>query len=696
MRAIVRKREEKLLQLEYTCINYKLYDYTNLSVINACSKPNAKDKRSFADCFIMADTETSKKKKGEENHVVAFTVSIGVMEKNIVTLWGHKPSELIECFKLIMQNIKADKEIIYFHNMPYDFVFIRKFLFKDFGTPENQLNVKSHYPINIEFENGLILRDSLILAQRSLEKWGKDLNIEHQKAVGKWNYNKYRNQHEEFSSDEIEYIEHDTLAGIECLRALAKTLNKRSYQLPFTATGIPREEVRRIGKKNQAHKKYLKQVLNFEQFLKMESAYHGGFCHANRDLVNFTLTSDLMGSNIEGYDFTSSYPFVLLSEKYPSENFHSIECDVDFIVRNMEQYAFMFRIDIDTPVVKDMNISMPCLQFSKMETLDAICDNGRILIAKRCSGYITEQDLIVILSQYRYKSITISECEVAEKDYLPRWFTDYVYQLYKYKCELKYSDDKVAYALAKARLNSLYGLCVQKPVKETIEENYQTGEYSIMEGQDLEQLYNDTIKKVNQMLPYQWGVWCTAYAFKNLFTLGACAGTWIYSDTDSCYGVNWNKELVNQYNENCKQKLLKNNYGAVIYEGKEFWLGLATLDSESVYTEFRVMGAKRYCGRCEEDNELHITVAGVPKKTGAQCLNDDINNFQKGFVFSGAKTGKLTHTYIYVEDIYTDEDGNETGDSINLTECDYLLDSIYQYTFEDVQRKEEEYIEYYE
>ena len=80
--------------------------------------------------------------------------------------------------------------------------------------------------------------------------------------------------------------------------------------------------------------------------------------------------------------------------------------------------------------------------------------------------------------------------------------------------------------------------------------------------------------------------------------------------------------------------------------------------------------------------EIHITVAGVPKKTGAKCLDNNINNFKNGFIFSGAKTRKLLHKYFYVDDIYIDDQGNETGDSIDLSPCDYLLDSVNLATFE--------------
>ena len=77
---------------------------------------------------------------------------------------------------------------IYFHNLAYDYVFLRLFLFDAFGTPKKQLNTKPHYPIMIGFENGIILKDSLILAGCKLEKWANDLNVNHKKAVGNWQY----------------------------------------------------------------------------------------------------------------------------------------------------------------------------------------------------------------------------------------------------------------------------------------------------------------------------------------------------------------------------------------------------------------------------------------------------------------------------------------------------------------------------
>ena len=161
------------------------------------------DNDTYADAVIMFDTETSKSKESTEpveNYVVAFTVSIRAYHENICTLYGNKPSELVRTISKIHRQLGADHTIFYCHNLAYDWVFIRQFMFARFGTPVKMLATKSHYPICIEFSNGIILKDSLILAQRSLEKWANDMNVEHKKAVGSWDYLKIRYQDHKFTT----------------------------------------------------------------------------------------------------------------------------------------------------------------------------------------------------------------------------------------------------------------------------------------------------------------------------------------------------------------------------------------------------------------------------------------------------------------------------------------------------------------
>ena len=656
---------------KYQLVKWNEYKYRKLKNIMYVRRAGHADNDTYNDCIIMADTETSKgvQKGIEENHVCAFTLSIRAYHQNIVTLYGTKPSDFVKMLKKLQLYMSGDKTIIYFHNLAYDWVFLRKFIMEAYGTPIKLLATKSHYPIYIEFATGLILKDSLILAQRSLEKWASDLDVEHKKAVGKWDYLKIRNQSDDnFSADELEYIEHDTLAGVECIDKLMIQLNKRIYSMPYTATGIPREEARKRGKDNRAREDFQRIApKDYHTQLKLENVYHGGYTHANRHYIGVTINDDILAM-----DFTSSYPYCMLAFKYPMSEFRAFHnCKVSDILDNKEKYAFIFKLILVNVKLKSDHVPMPALQYSKcIKDINACIDNGRILCANYIEIYLNEIDLSVIADQYEWKAAACVEVEYADKDYLPRWYTDYVFECFTAKTMLKGSSDVVAYQLAKAKVNSLYGMMVQKPCKEDIAEDYITGEYTVSTG-NYEELYERFLKNRNSILNYAWGVWVTSYAYSNLFQLGACCGLWLYSDTDSCYGKDWDMEKVQSYNEGCKTRLHYNNYGAVIREGKEYWLGVVDIEK---HDQFKTMGAKRYA--YTDNGEVYITVAGVPKKKGRLCLKNDIENFIDGFIFSGSITGKQTHTYFFTEDIHIDAAGNEVGDSIDLSPCDYLLSSV--------------------
>ena len=708
--ALRRNRNWMIRHNSYHFIYYKYFDFSKLNHINYIGRAGkGKDGITFNDVIIMLDTETSKKIPNTvcKNHVVAWTISIRAHNMNIVTLYGTRPTECVDAIEKMIMAMPAQKTIFFVHNLPYDWVFLRKFFFRRWGTPEHQLNVKPHCPIAIEFGNGIIFRDSLILAQRSLDKWAKDMDVEHKKASGFWDYEKIRNQGGRFTPHEKTYIEHDTLAGVECIQKTMDTLGKRIYSMPYTATGIPREIVQKLAKENGGRELFLSMVAKeYELQLMFEQVFHGGFTHNNRHYIEtiifaklIELAADLRSPEawedlIEAFDEASAYPFVMLSEMFPMEEFKPRKpCEIDYILKNAEEYAFMFKLILIKPRLKNDYIPMPALQKSKgTKMINAVEDNGRILCAEYFEIYLNEVDLSVIAQQYDYDKALCVDVYFAAKDYLPRWFTDFVYQCFVDKTKLK-GGDPVQYSIAKAKLNSLYGMCVQRPVKQVIEENYQSGDYSIAEDQDDRELYEAYKKNYRSVLPYQWGVWVTSYAFRNLFRIGSCCcgigsdgkqGVWLYSDTDSCYGQHWNKEAIAAYNESCKEKLRARGYGAVLHNNREYWLGICELDG--TYKEFVSVGAKRYATR-DLNDKLKITVAGVPK-SGVNCLKDDLRNFKAGFIFDGETTGKKQHTYFFEEDITIDENGNECGDSIDLSPASYLLDSVTSVDWERIFEKE--------
>lgn len=676
----------------YIQAHTKDYNYNDLNIIGAKKTRKHKEDKTYNNAVIMSDIETSKQRentfyfdtKGKKkyntviNYIVAWSTSIRYNGENLCTIYGNTPDEYIEHLQTLLSILKGDYTVIYFHNLAYDWVFLRKFLIRAFGEPIRQLQTKPHYPILLEFECGLILKDSLILSQKKLEKWADDLQVEHRKAVGSWEYNKIRTQYENFTPDEILYICNDTLAGVECLDLTIKLTNSISvYYLPYTCTGIIRKIIKKEGEKYRAHNRFTRMCMTFPEYTVALNTFHGGYVHANRFYVDM-----LIEGVIECYDETSAYPFAMLTEKYPMEKF-SILSDkpISFILENSPEYAFMFKL-----VLVDVNLKssyvMPYLQFSKCVKYKNVCtDNGRILAADYIEIYITEIDLEIINNQYNFRYQKCTDIHAAKKDFLPRWFTDIVYKLFYNKTTMKDSD-ALNYQIEKGKLNSCYGMSVQKSIRDNIIENFITGDISI-ENRFNEDEYNKYVENRSSVLPYQWGIWVTAYACRNLFTIGSFCETWLYSDTDSVYGINFDKEKLQEYNNQCIEKLALNSYYPVKYKNKEYNLGVAELDG--TYTEFKTMGAKRYVCRIDKDT-IKLTVAGVPKKTGAKCLNNDLNNFKRGFIFEGEKTNKLTHVYNYVDDIFVDND-IVIGDYIDLYPCDYELDlcNIDDYYTDDIE-----------
>ena len=699
----VSEYEASIRSIKYNMVYYEDYDFTILNKIRYHFKPGKMHDISFNDCFVMADTETSKAHKnviGEDgkpipviNYVVAWTISVRAAHHNIVTLWGRSPDQMALCIRKICDNMRGKETYIYFHNLSYDWEFIRKFMLQEFGSPRRQLNTKPHYPIYIQWDH-FILKDSLILAQRSLEKWANDMDVKHKKATGKWDYDKIRGQQEHFSPEELEYIEHDTLAGVEALDRHCIIHHKTPSSIHMTATGIPREQVIKRGKKNRAKEKFLNLASDFKDHLNLEQCFHGGYTHGNRHYVNFTLDQTILHEfgyeKVQAADFASSYPYIMLSEKFPMEKFTAYkDCTMSEVLES-KNYAYYGKLCLVKPRLKDDSQPMPYLQYSKaVKIINPVLDNGRVLCAAYMEIWVTDPDIEIINSMYDSDYHVLTNVMISYKSYLPRWLTDYVFECFRNKSELK-GKDPVLYAISKATINSIYGMMVQRVFTADITEDYVTGEWKT-EDVCTKEKYEEYLDNKRKILPYQWGVWITSYACRNLFLLGKCFDVWLYSDTDSCYGLGMDPEQLQSYNEGCKQKLKDNGYGSVYANGREYWLGIAEHGPDDVYSEFKYMGAKRYCGR-GSDGKLHITVAGVPKK-GVECLKDDINNFKEGFIFPGEETGKLLHTYIPAEDIYK-RNGIIYADSVDLTPCPYELSSIKLLNWQQIWTEEIEVVDY--
>lgn len=685
----------------YKIVYFKNFNYMSLFNGDFIRRSNAGHMLQVYEKIITVDTETFVFDKKDIGYITDWSITI----ENEYCIYGNHVSDLVDTIDRIADTLHADKDHLvrfYVHNFPYDYMFLRNHMIKKWGEPDRKLASKTHRYIFMDWTSfGIEFRDSEILTQRSLERLCQDMGTT-EKAVGTWNYKKFRTPDSERSELEIKYVCIDT---ISLCKALRKYISDRGYtvaNVPLTNTGFIRNRARAESRKDKKWRNhFLSMRLDLRQYKQLVDAYHGGYVHANRYYINRIITKSM-----QCYDFGSSYPSVICYKKYPMSNFtYTDALTLQDILDLKEDYAFCGYLRL-TNVHLKKECPMPPMSFHKAKVCvfseaDARSqkslyaenlDNGKIVNAEIVIYPFTDPDLKAILESYDYDSADVASVMRAKKDYLPEWLINYVMTLYFNKSTLKHSDP-ILYAISKGELNGIYGMMVQRIIQQICEEDFGTATWTSDIPEEKEQEILDKFyKSRNSFLPFQWGCWVTAYAQENLYKLGSCCNIWIYSDTDSVKGYDWDMVKLKAYNDEIIQVSNERGVGLVEYKGEKFRLGIADFDGE--YSEFITHGSKRYCYRDTEG--LHITVAGVPKD-GVYCLNDDITNFRKGFIFSNTKLfrdnfkknnpdkvpkWKLKTEYLINTDIknMTLYDSKiEYGCAIRLSDTEYELDHTIPY-----------------
>lgn len=166
------------------------------------------------------------------------------------------------------------------------------------------------------------------------------------------------------------------------------------------------------------------------------------------------------------------------------------------------------------------------------------------------------------------------------------------------------------------------------------------------------------------------GVWCTAWARYRLQLMIDQAdnndqSAFIYADTDS---VKFIGELnLTAFNEERIRESIKNKAYATDRQGVVHHIGI--FEDDGCYKQFKTLGAKKYV-YVDMNDRLHITIAGVNKKLGADELGD-INKFEEGFIFT--KAGGTESLFNDDMDEYIMVDGHE----LHITDNVLIRDSTY-------------------
>ena len=675
---------------------YELKDLTQfLSQINAKDIIKSKDKI-YYNLAMSFDIETSS--FYEDKNGVIYTNddyrklknTVKAEKKAIMYIWQFAIEEnviigrtwndfLYFCKKLYdFLNLKERYIVVYVHNLSYEFQFICKWFnwIDIFADSERK-------PIKATTDTHFIFKCSYRLSGYSLEVLANNLKSHNiKKMVGDLDYNLIRNSKTPISKEELKYCENDVLIVTSYIDEQINEFGNIE-KIPLTQTGKVRRYVRKQCFQNKEYQYFIKELtIEKPEYMLLKNAFMGGFTHCNAMYTN------KICQNVTSYDFTSSYPTVLISEKYPMSKGKEVYITTETELLNLiKNYCVL--VDLQFTNIKTSFMYEQIISYSKCRNVkNPLINNGRIVQADTLTISCTDVDFLNIRDFYKWDSMKIGLCYIYKKDYLPKEFIKTILHLYKSKTELKGVDGKeVEYLHSKELLNSLYGMCVTSIVHDTV--NFNGSEWTTENGNLEEELKNYNTDK-NRFLFYHWGVWCTAYARNNLYTgIKECKDDYIYSDTDSIkiFNADKHKMYFQKYNEWIVQKLekcLKYHNIPLDYispktiKGETKTLGI--WDFDGFYTDFKTLGAKRYIYR--KDDKISITVCGLSKKSGKEF----IENQQKPFLFFNdgmfvdcEHTGKMTHTYIdrEIENIITDYLGNQAyyheKSFIHLEKTDYLL-----------------------
>lgn len=629
------------------------------------------------DISIVKEAKTQEKygkktKKRYKNLVCAFDIEtsrISEIDQTVMYIWQFQIDSYCTVigrtwveFKAFLQRLSTvlnENEwlVVYDHNLSYEFQFLSGIY--DFSQDE-VFALDKRKVAKCDMMEHFEFRCSYIHSNMSLAAFTEKMGATHSKLVGALDYEKERWYYTELSDEEMAYCTYDVIGLVEALKIEMTNDGDDLYTIPLTSTGYVRRDIRAA----MQDQRWVRSLFpRLEEYELEREAFRGGNTHANRYYAGWLL------ENVHSADRSSSYPGVQMNHKYPVTTFRKIAKptpDAGKLIEMVKRRdkAILARIAFEGVELADESWGCPYIPRDKVRGIEnGVYDNGRVLSADKFEMTVTDIDLIIICQEYQITKMTPSLVYTSKYGGLPQPMRDCVEEYYRKKTELKdVEGQEYQYFKSKNKLNSIYGMTAQDPVKESI--LYLKNEFTVDESKGKEELLEEYKKMA--FIPYSWGVWCTAWARweleRGLREVDKQGGEFVYCDTDSIkYMGDVSFDEYNSFKEQASRQS-----GAFATDPKGNTHYMEVFEQESDSDLFVTLGAKKYASMA--DGKLKITVAGVPKKAGAKELEakGGIAEFKPGFIF--ANCGKLETVYNDDVDMdYVNSDGIKIHITKNVT-----------------------------
>lgn len=594
----------------------------------------------------------------------------------------------LDVLKNAITRIKEDNKlpvnpllVIWVHNLAYEFQFLSGL----YPFTNDEIFFRDvRKPIYCRMFDTFEYRCSYIQTNMSLAALCRQTGVPQKLSGQKYDYDKVRYPWTDLTPFEQEYTTVDVQSLVQAMKYRVSRGGDTLVTVPLTSTGYVRRECKEALKDQFLDIREIKP--SEKEYRLLRKAFRGGNTHANRYFVNQII------DDVYSYDISSSYPTQQLTQLFPVKPFRWLEINQKTAKKRIERvfqfiglgYAVVGTYQFKNLRLKNHREPIPYISLSRCQAMgtddyEMLLDNGRILECGYMEISLTEIDLEIVLSQYTFDYMDVLECMISQKDYLPEAYRAVIQEYYNKKTALKgdnSEDGKYIYTKSKNMLNAVYGMSATDPVHQDI--FYKDGNYKISTYEDFTQ---DELLKLlkNASFPYQWGVYTTAYARRQLQdAIRLCGDRIIYCDTDS---VKTKGDInISVLNDKLMKKAIQQKAFADDMTGCRHYIGL--FESDGHYDQFITQGAKRYA--YIEGGKLGITVAGVSKKineeTGIPFAVEELKTLDRFRVgMTWRKAGGTISVYNDSDNFdLTDPD---TGKTLHISKNVAIVPSTYVMTY---------------
>src|SRR5699024_8984939 len=157
-------------------------------------------------------------------------------------------------------------------------------------------------------------------------------------------------------------------------------------------------------------------TLDDKTYTELKEAFAGGFTHANPDKVGKTF------NNVSSIDFTSSYPTVMISEKYTiSKAYEWVFSKMNNFLYLCKERLVIFQVEFTNLIAKE-NYSFDNY-LSKSRGFKDQCElnvenTGRVYSARKFTQVMTNIDFEIVQKMYEWDNIKITRVNYFQKHYL--------------------------------------------------------------------------------------------------------------------------------------------------------------------------------------------------------------------------------------------------------------------------------------